>query len=98
MTIDRVSDIENLIKKGAHVIVNRDGCYINTNPQGGYKQLDRFLPFPSPRDNLKSLVRIAANSKTTITIRNAGYLDIHEIEDLLSIGDGSIVLDFSTSN
>ena len=64
MYIDRVSDIEDLIRKGAHVIVDSWRCQVLSNSNNAYNS----LRFPSIND-LKTLVKTAVDSKTTITIR-----------------------------
>ena len=86
MNIDRVSDIVNLIEKGAHVIIDAQGHDFF------YNRHHTKLHFSI--DDLKVLVRTATNSNTTITIRNAIFIDIRVLEELLSIGDKNIVLDF----
>jgi len=90
MQMDRLSDLENLIKKGAHVIVS---LYYDN----GSKKLYLASPYKEISiHDLKSLVQTAISFKTTITIRYADCLDLRDLEELVSIGGGNVVLDFST--
>jgi len=87
MTIGKLSDIEDLIKKGTHIIISLDY----------YPNGKRFFlrNYEISINDLKSLVKTAVSSKATITIRYADYLDFKDLEELASIGGGNVVLDFS---